>query len=278
MCSGPEHLAMRAGTGQPSYCTLHMFHAPRSPNDPVKGLGYISDDGHLFECNKPVVMQQTFHVIFIVDRSTSMSSTDRRPLPDAPMTKKIQKSANNRLGARPRQTTGARPDAYSLIIFNEKATNVLTNDSKSSPDQLLRIVLRTKAGGSTNFLEALRAGQAVMERNWSTERMPIMIFLSDGESDVPDSAIQDVCRSAVRLGKPLSFHSISFGPDSSSSYLWRMANLALEIQNNAPRDPLMPQGGSIPSSFSIALDTVRLAETFLGIAESLRKPRGSLIR
>jgi hypothetical protein len=36
-----------------------------------------------------------------------------------------------------------------------------------------------------------------------------------------------------------------------------MANLALEIQNNAPRDPLRPQAASVPSSFSVALDTVR---------------------
>jgi len=35
-----------------------------------------------------------------------------------------------------------------------------------------------------------------------------------------------------------------------------MANLALEVQNNAPRDTRMPQAASIPSSFSIALDTV----------------------
>ena len=36
-----------------------------------------------------------------------------------------------------------------------------------------------------------------------------------------------------------------------------MASLALGIQNNAPRDPLRPQAASVPSSFSIALDTVR---------------------
>ncbi|KAI9511011.1 hypothetical protein F5148DRAFT_1274479 [Russula earlei] len=247
---GPEHSGTPAGTGKPSYCTLPI--------------------------------------------SASMASTDRQPLANAPMTHRIQQSANNRLGAvysslysfwsarhvatmAGRQTAGARRDAYSLILFNEKATNILTNDFTSSPDQLLGIVLSSRASGGTRFLEALRAGQAVMEQNWSTERTPIMIFLSDGECAVPDSAIQDVCRSAVRLGKPLSFHSISFGPDTSSAYLRKMATLALGIQNNAPRDPLMPQAGSIPSSYSIALDTVRLAETFLGIAESLRKPRGSLM-
>jgi hypothetical protein len=74
-----------------------------------------------------------------------------------------------------------------------------------------------------------------------------------------------------------------------------MADLALEVQNNAPGNALLP-AAAIPSSFATALDTVstrapgshmirnkinlsqvRLTETFLGIAESLRKPRGSLI-
>ncbi|KAI0250874.1 hypothetical protein BJV78DRAFT_526274 [Lactifluus subvellereus] len=295
MCSGPEHSGTAAGTGQPSYCILPMFHSARNPNDPVDGLGYISNDGHLFECNNPVVMQQAFHVIFVIDRSGSMSYNDRRPLANAPATNRIRQLANNRLGAvysalysfwsarhaattAGRQTIGVRRDAYSVILFNEVTTRVLTNDFMSSPDQLLGAVLSSQAHGGTNFSEALLVGQAVMEENWSTERTPVMIFLSDGECSVPDMAIQDLCRSAVRLGKPLSFHSVSFGPDSSSSSLRRMANLALGIQNNAPRDPLRSPAASVPSSFAIALDTVRLAETFLGIAESLRKPRGSLMR
>ena len=96
--------------------------------------------------------------------------------------------------------------------------------------------------------------------------------------------------------KPLSFHSVSFGEDASSQTLRRMADLALEIQNNAPHDVLLPAAAAVPSSFATALDTVstmafgsdiihdetnpsqvRLTETFLGIAESLRKPRGSLM-
>jgi hypothetical protein len=99
-----------------------------------------------------------------------------------------------------------------------------------------------------------------------------MIFLSDGECSKPfDTDIQDLCRSAVRLGyiifflhkyitdfaerNPLSFHSISFGKDSSSSSLRGMANLALEIQNSASRNPRTPP--SAPSSFHDALHTVR---------------------
>ncbi len=63
--TGQEHTAAAtsgSGPGKPSYCTLPMFHARRNPNCHVNGLGYISNNGHLFECRNPVVMQQAFHV------------------------------------------------------------------------------------------------------------------------------------------------------------------------------------------------------------------------
>jgi len=106
----------------------------------------------------------------------------------------------------------------------------------------------------------------------------VVIFLSDGECKIEDQTMQDLCRTAIQLGKPLSFHAVSFGQDAQSFYLRRMAQIALDIQNNAPRDPLIPAATTVSSSYTQALDTVRLAETFLEIAESLRKPRGSLIR
>jgi hypothetical protein len=103
-----------------------------------------------------------------------------------------------------------------------------------------------------------------------------MIFLSDGECQISDEVIQEVCASAIRRGRPLSFHSVSFGR-RSTSVLRRMAQVALEMQNNAA-PALRTDAANIPSSFNTALDTVRLAETFLRIAESLRKPRGALMR
>ncbi|KAI9443938.1 hypothetical protein H4582DRAFT_1807523, partial [Lactarius indigo] len=307
MCSGPEHSAaeMAHAQPQPSYCTLPMFHPPKSTNDPMDGPGYISSDGHMFSCKNPVVVQQAFHVIFVIDRSSSMSKTDRRPLANAPATDRIQERADNRLGAvysalysfwsarhaavtTNQQTIGTRRDAYSVILFNAKTKNVVANDFTSSPDELLDIVLNEKTKWGTNFAAALQAGQAIMADNWSTERTPIMIFLSDGEGELPETEIQDLCRSAIQHGKPLSFHAVAFGPDISSRSsgsnsreyfaLRTMAQLALRIQTKAPPDPLFPAAARIPSSFSSALDTVHLAETFLGIAESLRKTRGSLMR
>ncbi|KAH9047539.1 hypothetical protein EDB83DRAFT_2267127 [Lactarius deliciosus] len=307
MCSGPEHSATEAGSGQPSYCTLPLFHPPKKLEDPINGPGYISNDGHLFDCKSPVMMQQAFHVIFVIDKSSSMRYSDRQPLANGPVAERIQERLNNRLGAvysalygfwsarhtavaAGQRTLGTqrgldaqepavtRRDAYSVILFNESTTAAVVNDFTSSPDQLLDMLLSHKAKGKTDFARALRAAQTIMVRKWSTERTPIMIFLSDGKCAVSDEVVQDLCRSALQHGKPLSFHTVSFGPDSSVPILRKMAQIALEIQESAPQNPGLPVAASVPpSSFATALDTVRLMEAFLGIADSMRKPRGSLV-
>ena len=90
-----------------------------------------------------------------------------------------------------------------------------------------------------------------------------------------DEVIYDLCRSALNRGfvelfltsssgptdhanarRPLSFHAVSFGQDALSSSLRRMARIALEVQNNAPHNPLLPAAANVPSSYSEALDTV----------------------
>ena len=68
------------------------------------------------------------------------------------------------------RATGTRRDAYSVVLFNHSTKIPLTNDFTSSPDQLLDTLLATKANGGTDFASALRAAEAVMVGNWSTER------------------------------------------------------------------------------------------------------------
>ena len=128
-----------------------------------------------------------------------MSSSDRIPLAGAPMTSLIMQYANNRLGAvysalygfwsarhAAGSRVGARCDAYSIILFEFATTPILINDLTRTPDQLLDVMLRYQAGGGTNFSEALRAGGAVMEQNWSTERL---VF----ESVLPLVPFTDIC-------------------------------------------------------------------------------------
>ncbi|KAF8122291.1 hypothetical protein EV363DRAFT_1404993 [Boletus edulis] len=267
MCGGLEHTA-----AIPSYCVLPLFHAQLDPNTAPAGVGYVSSDGHQFACRNPVVMQQAYHI------SSSMTASDRRPLPNRPATARISAQSDNRYGAvlsslhafwAARATSianfnAARRDTYSVVLFDHTVATPIVNDLTSTPNQLLGQLLSAGTHGGTNFTLAINQAQAVMEQSWSID-------------SIGDDVMQDLCRTAIRLGKAVSFHAVSFGPDVSSMYLRRMAEIARDAQNNAPRDPLAPALATILSSYTEALDTVHLAETFLGIAESLRKPRGALM-
>ncbi|KIJ07345.1 hypothetical protein PAXINDRAFT_90576 [Paxillus involutus ATCC 200175] len=220
-----------------------------------------------------------------------MTLKDRRPLRDTPASERIIRHSNNRFGAvlsslysfwLARATAmnaghGARRDAYSVLLFDSQTTQAVFNDVGSSPDQLLDTLLHYRPATGTNFTSAIQTAQDVMQRGWSTERTPVIIFLSDGESHIQDQIVQALCRSATQQRKPLSFHAVSFGQDNHSATLRRMSHIALRAQRRAPRDPLLPAKVIVQSSYSEALDTVQLAETFLGIAQSLSKPRGSLV-
>ncbi|KXN92377.1 hypothetical protein AN958_06995 [Leucoagaricus sp. SymC.cos] len=296
MCPGPEHAATSTQPAQPSYCTLPLFHPPHATNQ-VTGLGYVSNDGHLFSCKNPVVMQQAFHVIFVIDRSGSMSLNNSKPLPATPVTPTIVRRHNDRLGAvylalhgfwQSRQTAlatqgsstqaqiaPARRDAYSVLLFNHSVTRSFENDFQRTPETMLQSLLQYESDGGTNYEAAVLEIEGVMRRNWSNERSPVAIFLSDGECSIQDSTVRTLCRAAISLGKPLSFHTVSFGPSNQS--LRRMAQIAREVETTAPRNASLPANAHVESSYNEAMDSVRLAETFLGIADSLKKTRGALM-
>ena len=59
---GREHTVEVGGINvQPSHCTLPIFHAVTDDANVPAGIGDVSNDGHHFGCNNPIV-QQTFHV------------------------------------------------------------------------------------------------------------------------------------------------------------------------------------------------------------------------
>lgn len=292
-CGGDEHDASINTGAQDSYCVLPLFHPPADASQ-APSLGHISQDGHAYRCKNPALMQRSFHIFFVLDHSGSMTATDKRPLSHSPATARIVQRANNRFGAvvssiygfwtardkavRTGSSSGARRDAYTIIPFESTASVALSNDMTSDPDQLLNLILSYGGGyGGTNFTHALETVRHEMERSWSTERSPIVIFLSDGECSINDSTIYDLCRTAVRLGKPLGFHTVSFGADTYSQSLRRMAAIADEVYATAPRDPLAPPVGSA-CTFSNAVDTIQLASTFMSIAQSLQNTRAALSR
>ncbi|KAJ7180889.1 hypothetical protein C8R46DRAFT_1070879 [Mycena filopes] len=296
MCPGPEHST--TDPPAPSYCILPVLHAQAAPGqvylppaDPT-APGYVSSDGHSYACKNPVEMQPGYHVIFVIDKSSSMGGRDLRPLLNRPGADLIVRHNNNRLGAvfsslhafwvsrssafnpgHPGTGVPARrKDAYSVIFFDNNATVCVRNDTESSTDQLLSAVVEYTAYGGTDSVAALSTAEDVMQDCWSDALAPVVIFLSDGECDDGQETVESLARTATNLGKPLSFHSVLFGTDYGRESLNDMAQVALDVQNETPNHT------TIPSSFSEALDEVRLAETFLGFAESLRKPRGFLLR
>ncbi|KAG9094852.1 hypothetical protein FRC06_010424, partial [Ceratobasidium sp. 370] len=138
MCADPEHEATTSTAARPSYCKLPIFHRSEPPRPgSTSNNGYVSLDGHLFDCSDPAQLQRAYHVIFVVDNSGSMSCQDRGPLPDTPVSGKLRSSCNDRYGAVLSALYGfwsareskvgvpseqPRQDAYSVITFNTAAT------------------------------------------------------------------------------------------------------------------------------------------------------------
>ena len=124
--------------------------------------------------------------MFVVDRSSSMGKTDRKPLSGTPVSDRIRRNCDNRLGAvysalysfwtarhATQASSGAhatRKDAYSVVLFDANVTTLIANDFDKTPDELLRIVLKYEPKWGTNYTGALEATAALMRQHWSSER------------------------------------------------------------------------------------------------------------
>ncbi|KAG9087788.1 hypothetical protein FRC06_002366, partial [Ceratobasidium sp. 370] len=136
LCAGPEHEATATTAANPSYCTLPIFHDPQA-QQPAPATGHVSLDGHSFNCQNPARFHQAYHIVFAIDSSGSMTSSDRTPLLNTPISARLIASCNNRYGAvlsalysfllsREAAATSssiqARQDAYSIITFDHVPT------------------------------------------------------------------------------------------------------------------------------------------------------------
>ncbi|KAG8729622.1 hypothetical protein FRC11_008340, partial [Ceratobasidium sp. 423] len=290
LCAGPEHV----DEDKPSRCTLSIFHPPQKQTPPPP-RGYISPDGHLFQCIDPSQAQQAYHVVFVIDCSGSMTSRDHLPLPNLPVTSRLVSQCNNRYGAVVSALYGflksqaavvanagltSRQDAYSIVNFDNKAEIRVQNDITSNTDQLINRLIphRYIGSGGTEFVEALKVARQVIERSWSNERAPMIVFLSDGEDRIDKKPVEDLCNRCVQLGHALAFYGISFGADTWSSSLRLMVNVADGIFRNAPMTARgAVRGSETPCKYSTAIDSVQLAATFMSISDSLPRSRAAVL-
>ncbi|KAJ3110211.1 hypothetical protein HDU96_006820 [Phlyctochytrium bullatum] len=299
-CKGEEHKPVEGQDNTQrtkSFCTLPMFHDPVDPGAQPSS-GYVSSDGHQFSCANPSKHSGSFHIVFVLDRSGSMASTGACPNVSTPHGRMISKSHNNQFGAtldaayrfcvtRNATVAGATLasgtpvadapntlDAFSVITFEGRPLILLENVRNSSPNQMLeKFISAPRASGSTDFSRALRLTRDVLEKNFDQNRHPVVIFLSDGEASYPGNELRRMILENNARGHSVIFYTIYFGmPNHRATVLERMANYVKQNQK------LMPPGSRVPTAaYHNAIDEVTLSEHFIGLAESLKSHKPSLL-
>ncbi|CAE6525473.1 unnamed protein product, partial [Rhizoctonia solani] len=290
-CPGPEHTEK----DKRSWCTLPIFHPPESLNSGLT-RGYVSHDGHRFDCPDPSLVYQAYHIVFLIDTSSSMWGVDKRPIPGLPITDRLVSQCDNRYGAvvsalycfwksqekvASRSLVGARRDAYSLVTFDDQSKIKVQNDLSSTVEQLVNFLVPQQSNGwyyGTSFGNALGTAKEVIKNSWDKEKVPVIVFLSDGEGAVKDEILADLCNTCNSLGHALSFYAILFGKDSNSTSLETMVKYISQRFQSAPANAKGNfVGQEIPCRYSNAMDSIQLMDEFLGISESLTDMRAAVI-
>ncbi|GBB83177.1 hypothetical protein RclHR1_00010059 [Rhizophagus clarus] len=270
-----------------SFCELQFFHDPLIPkSEHPKDYGYVSIDGHHFNCEDP---NNTFHIIFILDRSSSMYAKDKKPVPNHPIYDDLIKEHNNRIGAvyqavyyfmetrinsaktRQNKVSLAMYDKVSLILFNDKVNIPFENRDLTDPKDLLNIMLKHNVSGRTNYDLAIQKAGSLIETYFEPKKENIIIFLSDGECSTPKSQIRAICEKSKAKGSPLYLYTVLFGKDSRDNTLKEMANVAQSYHTANASSALKCQ-------FNSAIDEINSIDHFNEVAASLRRHNPALLK
>ncbi|EUC62868.1 von willebrand factor type A domain protein, partial [Rhizoctonia solani AG-3 Rhs1AP] len=129
-----------------------------------------------------------------------------------------------------------REDHYSVVAFDDEAEARVENDWRLTTNQLVDKLIPQEhvSCGGTDFEKAIEVAHEVLERSWSSQRAPILVFLSDGEGWINEESIRNLCNLSVKLGQALAFYAISFGLDTESDPLRLMVSVAEQVFQSAP--------------------------------------------
>ncbi|RUS20070.1 hypothetical protein BC937DRAFT_86448, partial [Endogone sp. FLAS-F59071] len=285
-----------------SYCELPIFHPPLNGGSapPDDGSGYVSADGHWFKCRNPAIINFNFHTIFVIDRSLSMSFRDMRPSENVPISDLLRSGHNNRLGAvyeaiyrfmetrkntLEKRTMGrsfaASNDTMSLVLFDLKTQIVVEDrDLIGQSELVVEKMIKYSVEGGTNFSVAINeAARICKDHQDESTRIPIIIFLSDGDGTFPEGELRRLFESAPKAGvKPFLF-TVLFG-NSNGAVLQMMA----EFADKYHKDVAIKAGTDHPTivkpdlkcQYYKALSEVQLSEHFIALAHSLKEHKPAL--
>ncbi|XP_057849508.2 uncharacterized protein LOC131060346 [Cryptomeria japonica] len=258
-CKSVEHKAEAVGAFDKSYCTEKLWHPPvMSTGQNLSSAGYITDDGHHFGCDHS---KNALHVLFIIDKSGSMSKSDIKPT----MTK--FNSHNCRLGCvyesilrfiQVRHRT-ISSDSVSVVMFDTSANVALQIEDMK--EAVVDRLLLYHPDGDTVYSKGLDIAEKILMKaaqNQSLKmKIPVVIFLSDGENKTGDDPVH--CVDKMKEAHPrMIFHTILFRKDPTTNTMIEMAK----------------KGGG---TFSNTLDEIQLARSFENLAESLKSQVAALM-
>ncbi|CAG8557749.1 14108_t:CDS:10 [Ambispora leptoticha] len=164
-----------------------LFHIGLNPSsNPPGNVGYISTDGHHFTCENPTSNVGDFHIVFVVDRSGSMSIRDCRPRGDKTQTARLLLSHNNRLAI--------DRDITSLILFDYVAIVVFENQSLTDSDELLNKMKNFTPQGDNYYHEGIKKADEIIQKT------NIIIFFSDEEYHPPEPELRSLCQKEADKG------------------------------------------------------------------------------
>jgi hypothetical protein len=263
-CRSEEHEDLsdkKAGAAQKSYCTEKLWHAPiKRTGLNVSSAGYITDDGHHFGCDHSKNVPH--HVIFVIDKSGSMGSTDIKPTLSM-----FSPSHDFRLGCvfeaiirfiRTRLRT-VSDDSVSVVLFD--CSSVIAIEMKEMREEVVNSLLAYDADGGTTYSSGLELAERVMIKAsndpTTDHKRPMIVFLSDGGNNGGGDPLYYVNR--MKQQEPrMILHTIMFGTDPTVNILKEMANIG-------------------NGTFQLSLDEVQLARSFEDLATSLKPKVAALM-
>ncbi|CAG8447325.1 5673_t:CDS:2, partial [Scutellospora calospora] len=261
-----------------SYCDLQLFHDPINIL-PIGKNGYLSNDGHVFLCRDPRVA--AFHVIFVLDRSSSMSSCDHPPTLDSRFGRSLQENFNNRLGAALQATdqfiktrisstqnknkcTTIVNDIVSVILFDRYSEVLFENKSIFDTDFIQNKLIEKGTGKGTHFDRAIKKTGQVIDKYFDISRLNVVMFLSDGEDKFPENELVDICQKNKDKGSPIFFNTIHFGHSLfGAGVLQKIAEIAQTYHDTSYSN------NNMQCKFVKAPDTICLIDSFTDVAYSL---------
>ncbi|CAG8778073.1 9192_t:CDS:10, partial [Gigaspora margarita] len=226
----------------------------------------LHDNGNLFPCRNQTIA--AFHIVFVLDRSYSMSDGDQKPTSGTPFCKnrlgaafeatdKFIKTRVNSTLEQNANTTNIN-DIFSVILFNDN-TEILFENQTISDIDFIQDKLKDKVpSGGTSFNEAVRRADRVIDKYFNSFRLNVIIFLSDGEDSLPEDELMKICQKNKEKGSPLYFNTIHFG-SSDNNVLKEMANIAQKYHDTSSDDT---SSDNAQCKYTTTPDTISLINSF----------------